>query len=411
MYLLDLGCNAQTGGGVKALKGNFPCFLQFLRCRIYITSALCYLDASFVGEVTEVGRQLLVANLVVPHQMQTCTIQCIDHSLELFAGIQLRCILGYRYRSHGLAVLFVVFCAEEEFQKCVESCFESFYGLHHDVGFMFQPTAVADYRLTGNKDAKRVALHAANLLAGRFNPVGKFIRAWNDLPNDDSRGWAIIDCMFNISLLHWASRETNDPRFSQIAVMHTDTVMKNFIRADGSIRHIVEFDSNTGAFVCEHGGQGYANGSSWTREQGWAVYGFANSYANTGKAEYLDAAKRVAHYCMANMINRDFVPVDFRQPELPAYEDSCGACVIAGGLLEIAKHVSLCEKEMYVDAAVKILKNIAEHRADWSENCDAIVQNCTSAYHAEKHHQTMVYADYYFIEALYKLAGDDFFMW
>lgn len=296
-------------------------------------------------------------------------------------------------------------------QKKMESCFESFYGLHHDVGFMFQPTAVADYRLTGNKDAKRVALHAANLLAGRFNPVGKFIRAWNDLPNDDSRGWAIIDCMFNISLLHWASRETNDPRFSQIAVMHADTVMKNFIRADGSVRHIVEFDPNTGAFVCEHGGQGYADGSSWTRGQGWAVYGFANSYANTGKAEYLDAAKRVAHYCMANMVNRDFVPVDFRQPELPAYEDSCGACVIAGGLLEIAKHVSPCEKEMYIDAAVKILKNIAEHRADWSESCDAIVQNCTSAYHAEKHHQTMVYADYYFIEALYKLAGDDFFMW
>ncbi len=297
-------------------------------------------------------------------------------------------------------------------QKKMETCFESFYGLHHDVGFMFQPTAVADYRLTGNEDAKRVALHAANLLAGRFNPVGKFIRAWNDLEDgSDTRGWAIIDCMFNISLLHWASRETGDPHFSQIAVMHADTVMQNFIRPDGSVRHIVEFNPNTGEFVREHGGQGYDDGSSWTRGQGWAVYGFANSYANTGKEEYLAAAKRVAHYCMANLVNADFVPVDFRQPQQPAYEDSCGACVIAGGLLEIARHVGENEKKIYVDAAVKILKNIAENRADWSESCDAIVQNCSSAYHVNKHHQTMVYADYYFIEALYKLAGDSFFMW
>lgn len=41
-----------------------------------------------------------------------------------------------------------------------------------------------------------------------------------------------------------------------------------------------------------HGGQGYAEGSSWTRGQGWALYGFANSYTHTGKQEYLDTAKK-----------------------------------------------------------------------------------------------------------------------
>lgn len=86
-------------------------------------------------------------------------------------------------------------------ERKLEQCFADFYGLHHDVGFMFVPTAVADYKLTGNPDARRIAMHAANLLAGRFNPVGKFIRAWNDL-EEDTRGWAIIDCMFNLSLLY-----------------------------------------------------------------------------------------------------------------------------------------------------------------------------------------------------------------
>lgn len=92
-------------------------------------------------------------------------------------------------------------------------------------------------------------MHAANLLAGRFNPVGKFIRAWNQVPGSDTRGWAIIDCMFNICLLYWASEESADPRFRQIAMMHADTVMENFIRPDGSVCHIVEFDPETGVMV------------------------------------------------------------------------------------------------------------------------------------------------------------------
>lgn len=295
-------------------------------------------------------------------------------------------------------------------EEKLEQCFTDYYGLHHDVGFMFVPTAVADYCLTGNKDSRRIALHAANLLAGRFNPAGRFIRAWNDL-EEDTRGWAIIDCMFNISLLYWASGETKDPRYKQIAMMHADTVMEHFVRPDGSVNHIVEFDPETGAFVRSLGGQGYGEGSSWSRGQGWAVYGFMISYLHTGKKEYLETAKRVAHYCMANLPESGIVPVDFRQPKEPAWEDSCGACVIAGGLLEIAKHVPALEQEMYRSAAVKILKAIAETRADWSRGCDAIVQNCSASYHNETHHVTMNYADYFFMEAVYKLAGRGTLLW
>ena len=68
-------------------------------------------------------------------------------------------------------------------ERKLEKCFDQYYGLHHDVGFMYLPTAVADYRLTGNEEGRRIGMHAANLLAGRFNPVGKFIRAWNQ--NED----------------------------------------------------------------------------------------------------------------------------------------------------------------------------------------------------------------------------------
>lgn len=200
-------------------------------------------------------------------------------------------------------------------ERRLDEAFNIYLGLHHDVGFMWLPSAVADYRLTGDADARRRGLHAAQLLAGRFNPAG-YIRAWNDIPGSDSdtRGWAIIDCLFNIPLLYWASEETKDPRFKKIAMTHADTVAANFIRADGSVRHIVEFDPETGAFVRDYGGQGYAQGSSWTRGQTWALYGFVMSYKHTGAVRYLAMAQKVAEYFIAHIPADGRIPVDFCQP-------------------------------------------------------------------------------------------------
>lgn len=85
--------------------------------------------------------------------------------------------------------------------------------------------------------------NAANILAGRFNPLGKFIRAWN---GDSNIGWMIIDCMMNIPLLYWMSGENKDPRFKSIALMHADTAMEKLVRPDGSCNHIGIMDPLTG---------------------------------------------------------------------------------------------------------------------------------------------------------------------
>ena len=119
----------------------------------------------------------------------------------------------------------------------------------------------------------------------------------------------------------------------------------------------------------------------------------------------------MAHYCIANIKEDGIIPIDFRQPEEPKLEDSCGACVIASGLLELAKYVPELEQELYQRAAYKILKAIDESRADWDTGCDAIIQECSGSYHNTDHNMTMSYADYYFIEAVYKLKGTNKLLW
>lgn len=299
-------------------------------------------------------------------------------------------------------------------EEKMDRCFELYYGLHHDVGFMWMPTAVADYRLTGNEQSKKRGLLAAQLLAGRFNPAGNFIRAWNDnVPGQagSNRGWAIIDCMFNISLLYWASNVIDDPRYKEIAMLHADTAAKYFVRENGSVRHIVEFDPVSGKMVRDYGGQGYCEGSAWTRGQTWALYGFTISYQHTGKEEYLKTAEKTADYFISQIPEDGHIPVDFDQPETPHIEDSTAGAIAAGGLLELAGLIPHKE-ETYTNAALKMLKALSRDRCDFSIETDGLLTHCTGSYHGTKDREiNLTYADYYFIEALLKLNGTDFKMW
>ncbi len=284
-------------------------------------------------------------------------------------------------------------------------------GMDHDSGFKWMPTAVVNYRLHHDGVSRNRALLAANDLAGRFNPVGRFIRAWNDDGDGSKAGWAIIDCMMNLPLLYWAYQETSDPRYLQIATMHADTAQKYFIREDGSANHIVEFDPATGEFVRTYGGQGYGVGSSWTRGQAWALYGFVLSYLHTKKEGYLGTAKRVANYFITNIPENGLIPVDFRQPSDCALEDSTAAAIASCGLLELADCLEEPERSLYRRAALRLLYALEQGRCNFSLDQDNIVEKCTGAFHDKKHEYAIIYGDYFLIEAIFKLTGEGIFVW
>ena len=320
-----------------------------------------------------------------------------------WAGIQW---LLYNETEDNQYLLTARFTEEE-----LDRCFDMFYGLHHDVGFMWQLSAVADYRLTGNAVSKKRGLHAAAMLMNRFNPVGGFLRAWNDYDKDidknGNKGWVIIDSMMNIPLLYWASAETGDPRFGQVARIHADTVQKNFIREDGSTKHIVEFDPFTGDYVDDYGGQGYEKGSSWTRGQGWGMYGFILSYLHTNDESYLDTALKIAGYIMSSIPRDGLIPIDFRQPETPEVYDDIAAALYASAFIELGK---ITGESKYTKTAEKLLKALDMRHSDWDSGRDGILTHCSGAY-SSKVHVNMMYGDYYYIEAVLKLCGSDLLLW
>ncbi|MDD2647992.1 MAG: glycoside hydrolase family 88 protein [Eubacteriales bacterium] len=279
--------------------------------------------------------------------------------------------------------------------------------LNHDVGFMYLLSAGADYKLFGGESSKTATLHAANLLAGRFNPCG-FIRAWNG----DKSGWAIVDSLMNLPLLYWASEVTGDPRFRKIACIHADTALRAFVRDDGSCNHIVIFDSETGEALDAPAGQGCAKGSSWSRGQAWALYGFTLSYIATGFERYLAAAEKIADYFISNIREDGLTLCDFRQPkDEELFDNIAGACA-ACGLMELKKH-SKSGAEKYESAADKMLLAIWEKCCDRSESVCGLTQKCTAAYNDDGagRNTNILYGDYFFIEAICKKRGTDIMPW
>ena len=313
---------------------------------------------------------------------------------------------------------------EEEFQKIARRCEERLDGafaasekLAHDVGFVWSLASVADYRLTGDETARRRGLRAATVLMARFNPTGSFLRSWNDLPGKDTRGWTIADNMMNLPLLYWASGTTGDLRFEDVARRHTDTVIQHLLREDGSANHIIKLDIETGALAddreeCLDYTQGCGLESSWTRGQAWVLYGLVLGFRYTQNMAYLQAAKRSAHYFLAALGDRGVPPIDFRgEPEKMGQDSSAGA-VAACGLIELSKNVPECEKHLYFDGAIKILKALEAECADYSEETQNLLKHAATHYNADKTRDVgLIYADYFYMEALYRLTRDKVIFW
>lgn len=105
------------------------------------------------------------------------------------------------------------------------------------------------------------------------------------------------------------------------------------------------------------------------------------------------------------------IPVDFDQPADCTWEDSTAVVIAACGLLELAKIVNSSKQEKYENAAIQLIETIATKRCNWDEMVDYMVEKCTAAYHDETHEYSIIYGDYFFMEAIYKLTGKEFFMW
>ena len=293
---------------------------------------------------------------------------------------------------------------------------------HHDLGFIMYCSYGNGLRLTNNEQYKPILIQTAKSLVTRYSPVTGAIKSWDWFKSwHGNKGYdypVIIDNMMNLELLFFASKVTGDTTFRNIAISHANTTMKHQLKKDYSIYHVVCYDKNNGTVIAKETAQGLADNSTWSRGQSWGIYGFTVTYRETGDVRYLKTAQKMADFYLNNKrLPADKVPYwDFNAGEkgfVPGVLskanqekrmlcDASAAAITASALLELSQYPGK-NTERYQKAAFQILHSLSTpvYRAATGTNGDFLLRHSVGSIpHGMEIDAPLVYADYYFLEAL-----------
>ncbi len=276
----------------------------------------------------------------------------------------------------------------------------------HDLGFLVFCSYGNGYRLTKNPAYKQVILDTADTLATLFNPIVGTILSW---PREvEPRNWphnTIMDNMINLEMLFWAAKNGGNPYLYDIAVSHADKTMKSQFRPDYTSYHVAVYDTITGNLIKGVTHQGYADSTMWARGQAWAIYGYTVVYRETKDPKYLDFAQKVTDVYL-DRLPEDKVPYwDFDDPSIPnAPRDASAGAVVASALLELSTYLPNGTGKRYKDAAIEMLTSLSSDSYLSGESKPSFLLH--SVGHWPNHSEidaSIIYADYYYIEALLRL--------
>jgi len=284
---------------------------------------------------------------------------------------------------------------------------------HHDMGFLYSLSCVAAWRLTGNETAKKAAIMAADKLISRFHKKGEFLQAWGELGAPDNYR-LIIDCLMNLPLLYWATDETGNKTYAEIADAHTVTSLNNLVRDDYSTYHTFFFDMETGAPLKGVTMQGYKDSSPWARGQAWGIYGLALSYHYTKDPKCIDLFYKVTDFFInhlpADMIS--YWDLLFGDGDGEP-RDSSASAIAACGMLEMAKHLPVDKAQYYTDVAKQIAGSLARDYVPKPEESNGLilhgVYNKKSPYNPTTDigvDECTTWGDYFWMELLVRLTRD-----
>ena len=112
----------------------------------------------------------------------------------------------------------------------------------HDLGFLFLPTYLRWYHLTGDAALRQVLINAGRTLALR-QQKGGYLASFIGPQS------LFIDIMMNVGLIFWAAQETGAEHLREIALEHCRTTARYLVRPDGGTAHEGVFDVDTGRFL------------------------------------------------------------------------------------------------------------------------------------------------------------------
>ncbi|MDN3668485.1 glycoside hydrolase family 88 protein [Echinicola jeungdonensis] len=287
---------------------------------------------------------------------------------------------------------------------------EKFNTSTHDLGFMMYCSFGNALKIAPKEEYKDILVQSAKSLSSRFSEKVGAIKSWDSKEGDFL---VIIDNMMNLELLFWATAETGDSTYYDIAVTHANTTMENHFREDNSSYHVLNYDPKSGDVNKKRTAQGYSDDSAWARGQAWGLYGYTVTYRETKDPRYLEQAKAIAAFILDHPnLPEDKVPYwDFDAPNIPdALRDSSAGAIMASALLELSDYVDGDLAAKYKENAATMLTTLTsdEYIAEKGTNGGFLLKHGVG--HIPENSEVdvpLTYGDYYLVEALLRLKKEN----
>jgi len=295
---------------------------------------------------------------------------------------------------------------------------------HHDVGFVMYCSYGNAMRLEKDpvklEKYRKILIQSAESALTRFDPKVGLIKSWNAKKSWDNKTmWqypVIIDNMMNLEMLCYVSKITGNPKYKEVAISHALNTLKNHFRADYSTYHVVDYAPN-GKVLHQQTNQGFADNSTWSRGQGWAIYGFTFMYRETKDKRFLEAAEKAADFYLNHPnLPTDKIPYwdfnvgqkgftsdwDYASRKLSYIpRDASAGALVSSALLELSTFSK--NSSRYFKSAEEMLQSLSskEYLAKPGSNAGFILKHSVGSFpHNSEIDVPLIYADYYFLEAL-----------
>jgi unsaturated chondroitin disaccharide hydrolase len=273
-----------------------------------------------------------------------------------------------------------------------------------DIGFIIGASFGNGHRLTGDPSYQSVLITAGNSLASVYNPTVGAVRSWTFEPYEPPANFAgIIDSMMTLGPLQWGAGNGGGSSWAAIAMTHAETVTTNLVRPNGSTFEVANFNPTTGALMSQGTFAGYSDRSTWARGEAWALYGFVQAYQTSDNLAFLMTAEDIANYFVGQLVaDGSWIPPwDFDAPGTQPV-DTSAAAIAADGLLILSTVVGGRLGADYLSDAENILGALSSGYLDKTDNGAAVLLDGYSGA-LDGVNGSLIYGDYYFIEALLRL--------
>ncbi|MFZ4582503.1 MAG: glucuronyl hydrolase, partial [Paludibacter sp.] len=150
--------------------------------------------------------------------------------------------------------------------------------------------------------------------------------------------------------------------------------------------------------------QGLNDSSSWSRGQGWALYGYVMMYRETKDMKYLKFAENIAGYILNHKnLPADKVPYfDFDAPAgMSTPRDASAGALYASALYEFSTYPTT-NAAFYRSMANAIINSLNKsYLSAYKANKGFLLTQSTGSFPQKSEvNVPLVYADYYYLEAL-----------